>query len=664
MRAQIERARVDYAAAEARRRTPEARAERVESRTIHHGLGRDGALALARRELTEVFGHAAFKPIDLPGGAKVERFAGATGALIETDGDTQLVESSGMPLTSTVGSGERDFVDLGLRPSGAGFAPRNPVVALHINARGSARLPDDETTIAVEGLEVADEAIEADGRVFLGGALPDTDVVVAPDPGGVSYAFQVRSAGAPETAALSFSLPEGATLRLGTGENAGAAEVVGADGEVRGRVLAPSAWDADGKRFDVDYAVDASRLVVRYPHRDSDLRYPLYVDPIYHDDGYFPQSNGWIEWTHHTQGGSWDNSIGNPMYVRNRAGGYWYDANQWGAYALRSLRGYVSKVEGSYVSHNNQVTCAYMGILVSGWSSWKSAWSPSNCAAVTNAFPVVTNSNPSYDDWVMFQYKMTVGGKRWYVGGITASGARIWLDDNERPTIAGVTNSSGGAWLPENQQVTINPSAYDQGLGVRVFNFYGAGNPVSWIRGNTVPTTDSSQACTGVRGGRCPQSTVTGAITVNTNNLTEGNITYTGEAFDALNKGTTYSTSIKVDRSPPVLSLTGPLVDAGGGTIRGGYYPAASPWTRRAIASDSHSGVRNVDVLLDGRSVLGGAANSSTRDWTFHPGTCIFGGGWTSPCAKYGSGTHHVRVVATDNVGHSMTRDFMVTWLP
>jgi hypothetical protein len=651
MRAQMAQARAEHDVSEARRRTPEARQRRIRSRASYRGLGRAEALGLARRELPEVFADPAFTPIDLPEGAQVERFAGQSGAIVEHDGESELVESVGAPLTSTVGSGSRDFVDLRLRTAGDSFEPRNPIVPLRITDRGVAELPGSDTTIALESADAAEPVAETDGRVFLTGALEDTDLVVTPTPGGVSFAFQVRSAAAPEQAVLSFDLPAGETLRSATGENADAVEVVGPDGAKQAEIVAPSGWDADGEPLDVTYAVDGSRLIVRYPHRDRDLRYPLYVDPIYHDDGYFPSSVGWPEWTYYANANAWNPSLGNPMRLANLAGGRWYYLNEYASYYLQPQRGYISRLEGSYVSHVAQVTCAYMGILSANWSYWKSSWG--TCGAATNSFPVVTTGDTAYGDYAMFQFKMNATGRRWAEGRLTSYGARVWLDDRENPTIAGVTNTSSGQWMRGGQQVIVHPSAYDQGLGVRVFNFFGAGNPTSWIRPNTVPTTDSNQACTGVRGARCPQSTVTGAITVSTDNLTEGNIDYGGKAYDALSNGSSnYSTNIKVDRTKPTVTAPGTFYNARNTTIRGAQHSLA------VGASDQPglSGVNRVEIKVNSTVY----SVSPGSEWTFSD--AVHGPSGASGATPVIT-PYTIEVTAIDNAGNrSDPVSFQLKW--
>ena len=247
----------------------------MRSRGAYRGLGRDAALEIAERELPGVFGQPWFKPITLPEGARVKRFVGDDGALLEGGEQPRLIESMGMPLTSTVGSGEREFVDLRLRRTEAGFVPQNPVAPLRITTEGAAVLSGTDTSIRLDGIEAAGEPVERDGRVFFANALPDTDLVLAPAPVGVSFSFQIRSADAPEQAVLTVDLQAGKQMRLRSDERGDRVEVVDQDGDVTARVLPPSAWDTDGEPIPVRYELDPGRIVVRFPHRDR-MEFPRF----------------------------------------------------------------------------------------------------------------------------------------------------------------------------------------------------------------------------------------------------------------------------------------------------------------------------------------------------------------------------------------------------
>jgi RHS repeat-associated protein len=657
MRTQMQQAAAAYQAAQERRATPEAREERSRSRSAHRGLTRAEALALAEHELPGVFGHRAFEPLVLPEGAEVERFLGLTGALIADAGERQIVESIGMPLTSKVGSGHREFVDLRLRPAGDGFVPRNPAVPLRIGADGRADLSEFGTEIRLEGIETSQEPVVGDGRVFLAGALTDLDLVVAPAPRGVSFAFQVRSATAPEQAVLSFDLPDGVVLRPGSADRAGSVEVVNADDEVIARVAPPSGWDADGEPLAVSYAVDGARVVVRFPHRDRDVRYPLYVDPyydglIYEDYGSFPAHEPWSGWGSYANANSWSFTKGDYIRTGNLGSSSqprWYSQGEWGSYSWQNPRGYIDHVEGAYVAHDSdQITCAYMGILNSTWSVWKpGSWS--HCyqsGNLANAFPIADNypTNASYGDWVMFQFVMAVGGNRWSDGALLAYGARVWLDDNEAPTVASsVSNSTNGAWVRAGQQVTVSPTASDAGLGMWGFGLESAASG---------PVADWRHGCEGDRSGRCPQGNVTGTLTFNTDDLQtgpttyeEGEVTLNGVAEDALGKTAPFTTNVKVDRNAPSVSLTGRLADVKGRRIHEGAYPLS------VSATDPHSGAKSIDIRVDGRSVV----DPADLDKPCPSGGCALARNWTFRPELYAVGQHTIKIIASDQIGNRTT---------
>lgn len=672
MREQLVETRAEHAAYKARRDTPEAREERVRSRVAYRGMGRDEALAIAERELPEVFGHPWFNPIALPEGARVKRFVGGDGALLEGGEAPRLIESMGMPLTSTVGSGEREFVDLRLRRTEAGFEPHNPVAPLRITREGAAVLSGTNTAIRLDGIQAAGEPVERDGRVFFANALADTDLVLAPAPVGVSFSFQVRSADAPDEAVLAVDLPAGKQMRLRTDDRGDRVEVVDQHGDVTARVLPPSAWDADGEPVPVRYELAGDRIVVRFPHRERDLRYPLYVDPIYENYAPWYGDGSWSEWGFYANGNVWWGGAftGEPMWLANRYNpAVYYYQDEFASWSWRNTRGYIASLEGYGVTHDaSQITCANMGILVSSWVAWKSVWG--ECpgypytGGTVNGAPKVFNSIKSYNDWAMFAFKIAVSGVRWSgAGKLTTYGAIIGLEDDELPTLGQTTdvpNSTNGNWVGPNTQVTVYPRATDGGLGMRAFNLYDAGTstswaPASWVRPDGSASSDVNQACTGLRGSRCPNDRqVTGAVTFNTSDLSEDGVrTIPGGAFDALGKQSTYTTVVRADTSGPNVSYSGELVRLSGASIPPGIYQLG------ITTSDDWSQVTSVQMQVD-----------SGAGWTNVAGpTPIFGGyGWNFDARQYAfpdvERLVKVRLLAIDSFGNSSTPEISVRIQP
>jgi hypothetical protein len=637
-------AQAAYEAAQARRQTAEARAERVRSRTAYRGLGRDAALALAMEKLGEVFEASAFERWQPSAGMHVTRYAGKWGAVLEGEGGEEplFVEAMGTPLTSDLGSGAREPVDLALEPVGAdAFAPRNPVVPTRIGRDGSASFAGSRTAIRVAGA-APEVPVETNGRLFYANALRDTDMAIAPIPGGVSFSFSVRSADAPEQAVLDFDLPADVRLRPAAGVPGLVELVRGA--EVVGHVYPPTGRDADGEPVAVGYSIDGDRLRVNYPHREKDLAYPLYIDPDY--DGW--EGSDWGGWAFE-EGGSTDFNGGivgtAPPYLR-----VWNTANKnfnhlsFGAYRFANPRGYIKKLEGGWLSHDHAYTCVNFGILVPDRTAWKARYTPTCNTDTTNAMPVVSNTDTRYGDHAMLQYWMNQTAVRTFTGYTQMYSARATYSDNETPTVTSVGNSTGSAWKKAGASVTITPTGIDQGLGIWSFALYPPGvTPKSWFPG-----------CDGTRqGGRCPITSVSAPMTYTIPaDSPEGALTVTGWAQDLLGKRGNYSTTVKVDRTPPTLTLSGPLYEARGTTIRGADH------VLHVEASDQPalSGLSHVEIKAGSTTtnVISGT------DWRFSDS--VHGPSGSSSATPVIT-PYTIQVTAIDQAGNrSPTQSFTVKW--
>lgn len=636
MRAQADAARAAWEAAQQRRKTPEARAERARSRTAYRGLGREDALALAKTKLGDVFEQKAFEPWRLPPGLHVKRYAGETGAVLEGEGDTEplFVESMGAPLTSELGSGEPEPVDLTLEPEGPdAFKLRNPNVPTRIGRDGSASFADSGTSIRLAG-STAEAPIETNGRLFYANALRDTDMALAPLPGGVSFSFSVRSADAPEQAALDFDLPAGVRMRPGASVPELVELVRGT--EVVGRVNPPKAWDADGEPVAVGYEIDGDRLLVNYPHQQKDLAYPIYVDPDYEDWGW--GAGDWAGWGFEESGST--------AFTGGLVSGYlrvWSTANvsfpsgSFGAYRFANPRGYIRRLDGGNIYHWHWATCMSFGMLVPDRTTWKARYAPACNTNTSNASPVVNNTDNRYGDHAMLQLWMNGTGWRQYQATVQMYYTRATYGDNEDPTVTNVANSTNGAWKKAGDSVTITPTGYDQGMGLYAFTLYPDAGAQSWTAG-----------CNGThQGGRCPTGSVSGPMTYTIpSNSQEGVQTVSGEAMDLLGKRRQFSTPVKVDRTKPTVELGGMLYHARNTTIRGAQHDLDVTATDQT----GLSGVNHVEIKVDG-VLRCSNCSATTTDWTYNG------------VPSSGTVTRTIEVTAVDNAGNrSDPTTFQVNW--
>ena len=287
---------------------PDAVQERHESRTAFSALGPVQAKDLAR----EAFGGAVTES-RAPGprlgqGERVAEFIGDRWAKIDRgEGKQPAVVRSVLPMLARDGSGKRAPVDLSLAGTGSVLAPVNPLVDIAV-ARDAAA----GAALAKVGLGLRPLAPMAGGselqlvggeKAFWADVDADTDYMVSPTPRGFESFVQVRSEDAPEQFSLAVDLPKGTELRDVGAENGGL-EVVDPDRpdkeQVLARITPPMAWDADGTPVKVTYAVEGSTLVLRYPHREKDLHYPLLVDPQVIEDFYDVQPLAELGWVYGT----------------------------------------------------------------------------------------------------------------------------------------------------------------------------------------------------------------------------------------------------------------------------------------------------------------------------------------------------------------------------
>ena len=299
-------AREEAAKREADLAKPEAVKARRESRTRFAAFGPVQAKDLARETFGGTVTESRAPGPHLGRGERVAEFIGDRWAKIDRgEGEQPAVVRSVLPMLARDGSGKRAPVDLTLTGTGSVLAPANPLVDIAV-ARDAAA----GAALAKVGLGLRPLAPMAGGselqlvggeKAFWADVDADTDYMVSPTARGFESFVQVRSEEAPEQFSLAVDLPKGAELRDVGAENGGL-EVVDPDRpekeEVLARITPPMAWDADGTPVKVTYAVEGSTLVLRYPHREKDLHYPLLVDPQVIEDFYDVQPLAELGWVY------------------------------------------------------------------------------------------------------------------------------------------------------------------------------------------------------------------------------------------------------------------------------------------------------------------------------------------------------------------------------
>ncbi|TMK65244.1 MAG: hypothetical protein E6G53_06375, partial [Actinobacteria bacterium] len=134
----------------------------------------------------------------------------------------------------------------------------------------------------------------------------------------------------------------------------------------------------------------------------------------------------------------------------------------------------------------------------------------------------------------------------------------------------------------------------------------------------------------------CPLSR---SFTLHPADYAEGNHTVSAIATDTVGHQTRQSWQVKVDRTPPALTLSGELTNHAGEWLGGDSYGLTG------AASDAGGGMKSIEVQVDGQRA----------DYVEQPcdaGGCSLSHDFTYLTDRYGDGQHAVTVIATDQAGN------------
>ena len=661
----------EHEAEEARRATPDARAERVASREEFRGLDLGSALQLAQDTFPELM-RSDLDKLRLLDGDHVAGFESPNVAnVVDEQGRRSLIVSTD-PL-ATESDGELKPLDLDLNPtqSGDAYDPQRAAVDVSVPASSSHYLRVGSDGI---GLRPADADIRvgalSDGRVFYHAVDADTDFVAAPSRSGAEVMWQLRSADAPEAFGLDVDVSSGMYVRLadpvlGSVGEQGDAEVVAADGAVASVITAPVAVDADGVAVPARFAFDdQGQLVVRVEHRDEDLRYPIMVDPEVHEvwgSSEFSANCG--GGASNFQPGVWTyqqwvtpftplcgnaDGAGNGLFVRSEA--MYYGDTAHGQWIWSPPAGsYIMSAWFDGLRHLTEGTHLYSGLYGQAWGSVASTYGDMVYGQYTHT------PNSPYNSWAAVVGLWMDGSytrPHWGLGAVR--GVNLRLGDLDPPVVSlasitgGLDTQTRSQWFDDSTapaQVRVN--AVDGGLGLKTVEV------VQDVTRTRVGGVVSS--CAGYRSSPCSKNW---SPTFNLSGpLPEGLYAIQTRAIDIVDNVAYGPYWIqRTDRTPPTIDLSGTLVDhATDGQLGSNpsiYVHAMDGNT--LSASTQRSGVRRVQLLLDD-TVWGNyqAAESSCDN-------CDRGLTWTIPASSL-NGRHIVSAQAWDYLGHYTIRSFSVT---
>ncbi len=550
--------------------SPEAEKQRQDSKLAYS----NGGVAESKELLQSVFGErlAALNtdPSRFLSDAQLVRPLEESGAVVKDEGESSLLETT-VPVRTEDEAGELAKVDLSLEATTEGFETENAIADLHLpdTANAPIQVGEEGFGIAQSGAAESGASPFGDKNLLYPAVLPDTDLLVAASSYGAELFDLLRSKESPEDLTFAINAPEGAELRP---DEHGGAEVV-REGERLVEIPAPTAEDAQGTEVPVQTELDGQSLVLHVAHRTGDYAYPILVDPIVED--WVNQGNNWYggaNWGA-LSNGAWKFEPENSQlrhdiccWEGSHAGLLtWTEANvfygpeQYGQWVYRTENPNViishiwlipfNRADGSCGFSNQPHDYAGVWSEGAGWSPLRVNKAKDDgyiSADSRGEALVIGESTGPPGVWISCPRIL-------YSGGVG-----IWLDDEDLPEL---TTSSSAQWM-DNSPIRLNVSASDAGVGVKSFEAWATdiwGNQSAWTTGSS---------CTGLYGSRCPTTWNLGdgsqpALSYDPSVLPEGIDKLSVKAYDATGKpsSTTNEMTVRVDHSPPTISLSGTVTE-------------------------------------------------------------------------------------------------------
>lgn len=491
-----------------------------------------------------------------------------------------------------------------------------------------------------------------------------------------------RSQDSPQSLSLLFDLPDGAVLQRATTDKPIAGDPPQSFEVAKGKeklayVRPPIAHDSDGEPIDVGMHQSGDReLVITVAHREADVRYPLLVDPVVEVTG-GPDGRGFPGWYQAFQlyggGFGFGFAAGDPAY--GGGGLYvsmptnsWFAANAYGLWRFTApANTYVYRARFYNWQHDPtyyggvSYSAGFNGMVTPGATAWEgdgyynnygwvganSWWGDFAVIGAIHDFCFAPPCNPSrgsegngaqFGIQAYNRYNSNAVGtgsdKAWMVSEWTS----IYLGDRRPPVLTSAVPSDH-VWSRVGR--SISATAHDDGLGLDSVEVQDEG-----VRGTAEGV--NAAGCDGDPydpATRCPADDSFSVWY----ELPEGVRRPTLVARDIVGNASASQTwTEKVDRTAPVVSLSGALKDnAQPKRLAAGAYDLAVSATDNNLAQTS--GVRRITVKVDGQTQQGTGDDrpeatcdscSLSKQWRF----------WTD---RYGAGKHTISVTATDYAGNT-----------
>lgn len=672
---QMAEAIAEAEAAEAERQQPDQVQGREESRQAHQGLNPEQAQDLASQFFGELMLEPSFEAYQPPEGREIDRYLGKAAVLLEPPEPASGLESSSQPEAGSLvqsitpirvrdESGVLRPTDSQLIPEGDHLEPLNAAVEAELPQELSdgIELPAIDLSVTPnQAAQASSVDVVGEDKAFYAEIATDTDFFASPTEAGVEAFWQLRSEDSPQQLALDLDLPAGASVREAF--HGLAAEVV-KDGETIAAVDPPQAFDADHTSVPVKMTVEGESVALAIDHRAGDWKYPILLDPAIRSDYWWPGGAPCPAGGYNYPNWRWEQTpYASPFYPGCDStwglttwvpGGRVNWENWWGQWVWAPPRdSYIQQAEfwGSQLAFSQwtDTVCSWMGVYSTRHGYWQAGapWcSPWDYSDDTwNVAPGDASDDNVAIHQLYFPTTRTYNQDAW----TALRGARFMVSDRHSPTVSRTTPRApfGGEtrWVDDSvaggtATYTVNVSGADRGLGVKKLHL-----STPW------GTQTRDHGCWDIGYYTCPLNW-SQSISYQ---LPEGRSKVTVQAEDLVgNRSSLPELYQPIDRSAPTTPLlSGSLKD-----------DAAKLWLTRdyelAISASDFipggtqpaSGVATLKVYVDGALRFETPNTGCTA--TIGVGGCPVAKNatWTVEAYDLAVGSHAIRVVATDALGH------------
>jgi hypothetical protein len=628
--------------------TDQVAARRAKRMTLH-GVGAESAVRVARQTFKEAIDRPTVG--SLKSGRTADEYVNDFAARVKgaaPDGSDALV-LSGTPLQDKNAAGRIAPVDISLqREATGGWAPKNPLEPYRISptATGGVRF-DGGLTVSPVG-DASKGSVEGE-TVFYVETQTDTDSIIKPLTDGAEFFWQLRSARSPEQLSLSVDLPPGAAFA----EPGPDGVRIVTDGKPVAAIGAAMALDANGLPVKTTMKVSGDTVSIFVDHRGADVAYPILVDPPVTAGFYFPYQgldafDYWSTWQNGRQdvwGG--DGTYGRGLNIRSQ--NYpeyiaYNDGDSAGMYVNAPGNAHIYKIVNTLsrnITGEYLAMCLHVGLANAAVNNWEGpygqAWGE-GCAPFASfswIYELPGQGGTPGNSFVFSSYRYSATPTAFHQ---YFQDAELWMVDPDNPGISSF--GVPGEWVNGIDDEWINVLAGDASTGIKSITLAG---PAGWSGAHAYVNPYCEYGpCT-------PQFDIGAPV----DNMPEGLNQITVSAADpAGNTSPPWTKTVKVDRTGPVISLSGSLWNARNQPTDHRQEGVFEQWENLQMqASDALSGVGSIEVFVDDVSVAGTIGCDGGA-------VCTDGGDIDTHA--YADGDHELRAVATDVAGNISETTFIV----